>query len=147
VTARRAVVVDVVRTPFGKGRESGALAGVHPVDLRAGVLEALLARAGLEPARIDDVVAGCSLPVGEQAGNIARHALLAAGMPVEVPGVTIDRKCGSFQQALHSAAQGVSAPRRTCRAASAVTAGPAQPAAETTGGRPGVVGGHDTTSP
>jgi acetyl-CoA acyltransferase len=107
MTARRAVVVDVVRTPFGKGRETGALAGTHPVDLLAGVLEALLARTGLEPARVDDVVAGCSLPVGEQAGNIARHALLAAGMPVEVPGVTIDRKCGSFQQALHFAAQGV----------------------------------------
>jgi acetyl-CoA acyltransferase len=107
MTQRRAVVVDVVRTPFGKGRDSGALAGVHPVDLLAGVLEAVLARTGLDAARVDDVIAGCSLPVGEQAGNIARHALLAAGMPVEVPGVTIDRKCGSFQQALHFAAQGV----------------------------------------
>jgi acetyl-CoA acyltransferase len=107
VSAPRAVVVDVVRTPFGKGRDRGALAGVHPVDLLAGVLEALLARTGLDPARVDDVIAGCSLPVGEQAGNIARHAVLAAGMPVEVPGVTIDRKCGSFQQALHFAAQGV----------------------------------------
>jgi acetyl-CoA acyltransferase len=107
MTQRRAVVVDVVRTPFGKGRDGGALAGIHPVDLLADVLEAVLARTGLDPVRVDDVIAGCSLPVGEQAGNIARHALLAAGMPVEVPGVTIDRKCGSFQQALHFAAQGV----------------------------------------
>ncbi|MDT7708353.1 MAG: acetyl-CoA acyltransferase [Pseudonocardiales bacterium] len=104
---RRAVVVDVVRTPFGKGRAGGALEGEHPVDLLALVLEALLRRSGLDPGRVDDVIAGCTLPVAEQAGNIARHALLAAGMPVEVPGVSIDRKCGSFQQALHFAAQGV----------------------------------------
>jgi acetyl-CoA acyltransferase len=105
--ARRAVVVDVARTPFGKGRPGGALAGEHPVDLLALVLEALLRRSDLDPARVDDVIAGCTMPVAEQAGNIARHALLAAGMPVEVPGVSIDRKCGSFQQALHFAAQGV----------------------------------------
>ena len=101
----RAVVVDVVRTPFTKGRETGGLHGEHPVDLLAGVLEALLHRTGL--TEVDDVIAGCTLPVAEQAGNIARHALLAAGMPVTVPGVSIDRKCGSFQQALHFAAQGV----------------------------------------
>lgn len=106
---RRPVVVDVVRTPFGKGRAGGALAGEHPVDLLALVLESLLQRTALDPARVDDVIAGCTLPVAEQAGNIARHALLAAGMPVEVPGVSIDRKCGSFQQALHFAAQGVAA--------------------------------------
>lgn len=105
--ARRAVVVDVLRTPFGKGRPGGALAGRHPVDLLATVLARLLERNGIDAGMVDDVIAGCSLPVAEQAGNIARHALLSAGMPVEVPGVTIDRKCGSFQQALHFAAQGV----------------------------------------
>jgi acetyl-CoA acyltransferase len=101
----RAVVVDVVRTPFGKGRAGGGLAGEHPVDLLAGVLGALLERNGL--TEVDDVIAGCTLPVAEQSGNIARHAVLAAGLPVTVPGVSIDRKCGSFQQALHFAAQGV----------------------------------------
>jgi acetyl-CoA acyltransferase len=100
-------VVDVVRSPFGKGRSTGVLAGWHPVDLLATVLEALLSRNELDAGLVDDVIAGCSLPVGEQAGNIARHALLAAGMPVSVPGVSVDRKCGSFQQALHFAAQGV----------------------------------------
>lgn len=105
----RPVLVDVVRTPFGKGRPGGALATVHPVDLLAGVLESLVERTGLEAGRVDDVIAGCTLPVAEQAGNIARHALLAAGFPPEVPGVSIDRKCGSFQQALHFAAQGVAA--------------------------------------
>lgn len=101
------MIVDVVRTPFGKGRPGGALAGRHPVDLLAEILERLLVRSDLDGAMVDDVIAGCSLPVAEQAGNIARNALLAAGMPVEVPGVSIDRKCGSFQQALHFAAQGV----------------------------------------
>ncbi|MDP3983516.1 MAG: thiolase family protein [Acidimicrobiia bacterium] len=83
------------------------MAGEHPVDLLAGVLSTLVERSGIDAARVDDVIAGCSLPVGEQSGNIARHALLAAGMPESVPGVSIDRKCGSFQQALHFAAQGV----------------------------------------
>jgi acetyl-CoA acyltransferase len=109
MSGRRPVVVEVVRSPFGKGRSGGALAGEHPVDLLAHVLQALLQRTGVDPARIDDVIAGCTLPVAEQSGNIARHALLAAGLPVEVPGVSIDRKCGSFQQALHFAAQGVAA--------------------------------------
>lgn len=103
------VIVDVVRTPFGKGRPTGVLAGIHPVDLLAEVLEQLVSRSGIDPVLIDDVIAGNSLPVAEQSGNIARHALLAAGLPEEVPGVSIDRKCGSFQQALHFAAQGVAA--------------------------------------
>jgi acetyl-CoA acyltransferase len=107
MTAGRAVVVDVVRTPFGKGRPSGALAGEHPVDLLAGVLAGLLERSQLDGGLVDDVIAGCTLPVAEQSGNVARHSLLAAGLPVTVPGVSIDRKCGSFQQALHFAAQGV----------------------------------------
>lgn len=104
---RRAVVVDVVRTPFTKGKNTGALVGVHPVDLLAGVLVALQERTGLDPAHVEDVIAGCVLPVGEQAGNIARHAVLAAGWPHEVPGTTLDRKCGSAQQALQFAVQAV----------------------------------------
>ncbi|HEV7688068.1 MAG TPA: thiolase family protein, partial [Acidimicrobiia bacterium] len=105
--ARRAVIVDAVRSPFGKGRATGALAPVHPVDLLAVTIEALVQRTGLDPGRVDDVIAGCAIPVGEQAGNIARHAALAAGLPEEVPGTTVDRKCGSSLQALHFAAQGV----------------------------------------
>ncbi|WP_346623730.1 thiolase family protein [Blastococcus montanus] len=104
---RRAVVVDVVRSPFAKGKDTGALVGVHPVDLLAGVLAALQERTGIDPGRIDDVIAGCVLPVGEQSGNVARHAVLAAGWPEEVPATTIDRKCGSAQQALQFAAQAV----------------------------------------
>ena len=104
---RRAVVVDVVRSPFTRGKEAGALAGVHPVDLLAGVLDALQRRTGIDPGLVDDVVAGCVLPVGEQSGNIARHAVLAAGWPEHVPATTIDRKCGSAQQALQFAAQAV----------------------------------------
>jgi acetyl-CoA acyltransferase len=104
---RRAVIVDAVRSPFGKGRPTGALAPVHPVDLLALTVEALVQRTGLDPARVDDLIAGCAIPVGEQAGNIARHAALAAGLPEEVPGTTVDRKCGSSQQALQFAAQGI----------------------------------------
>ncbi len=104
---RRAVVVDVVRSPFAKGKDTGALVGVHPVDLLAGVLAALRERTGIDPGRIDDVIAGCVLPVGEQSGNVARHAVLAAGWPETVPATTIDRKCGSAQQALQFAAQAI----------------------------------------
>ncbi len=104
---RRAVIVDGVRTPFGKGRPGGALHGVHPVDLYAGLLSALVARNGLDPARIDDVLTGCVLQVGEQAGNIGRQAALAAGLPESVPAVTIERKCGSAQQAIDFAAMGL----------------------------------------
>jgi acetyl-CoA acetyltransferase family protein len=104
---REAVIVDIVRTPFGRGRPNGALAGVHPVELLAGVLDAVVTRNGLDAGLVEDVIAGCVLQVGEQAGNIARNAALAAGFPVTLPGVTVDRKCGSSQQALHFAAQGV----------------------------------------
>jgi acetyl-CoA acyltransferase len=104
---RRAVIIDALRTPFGKGRETGALAPVHPVDLLALVIEALVERTGVDPGRIDDVIAGCAIPVGEQAGNIARHAALAAGLPEAVPGTTVDRKCGSSQQALQFAASAI----------------------------------------
>jgi len=99
-----AYVVDVVRTPFGKGRESGILAGVHPVDLLSTALVALAQRTNIDPGLIEDTIVGCVQQVGEQAGNIARHAVLASGWPTSVPGVTLDRKCGSFQQAVHFAA-------------------------------------------
>ena len=104
---RRAVIVDVVRSPFTRGREGSTLSPLHPVDLYAGVLDALLKRSGVEPARVEDVIAGCVAQVGEQAANIARHAILAAGFPETVPGVSLDRKCGSAQQAVDFAAQGV----------------------------------------
>jgi acetyl-CoA acyltransferase len=102
-----ALVIDALRTPVGRGRPDGALAGVHPVDLLAGVLEVLVTRLGVDPGEVDDVIAGCGIPAREQAGNIARHAVLAAGWPTAVPGMTVDRKCGSSQQALHLAAQAV----------------------------------------
>ena len=107
MSPRRAVIVDVVRSPFGRGRAGGALDGVHPVDLYAQVLRALIARTGIDPTLIEDVITGCVIQVGEQAGNIGRQAVLAAGFPESVPAVTLDRKCGSAQQALDFAAQGV----------------------------------------
>ncbi|MFJ8232007.1 acetyl-CoA C-acetyltransferase [Streptomyces sp. NPDC094448] len=100
-----AYIVEAVRTPVGRRR--GALAAVHPADLGAHVLTALVERSGIDPAAVDDVVFGCLDTVGPQAGNIARTAWLAAGLPEEVPGVTVDRQCGSSQQALHFAAQAV----------------------------------------
>jgi len=107
MSARRAVIVDVVRTPFGRGRENGALTGVHPVDLYAATIASLVRRTGIDPACIEDVISGCVIQVAEQAGNIGRQAALAAGLPETVPGVTLDRKCGSAQQAIDFAAQGV----------------------------------------
>lgn len=104
---RRAVIVDVVRSPFGRGREDGALAGLHPVDLLAQVLQGLMSRTGVDPALVEDVITGCVIQVAEQAGNIGRQAVLAAGFPETVPAVTLDRKCGSAQQAMDFAAQGV----------------------------------------
>jgi len=104
-----AVVVDAVRTASGKGKPGGALSGVHPVDLLAQVLEALVERNGLDPARIDDVIGGCVTQAGEQAANITRQAVFAAGFPESVPATTVDRQCGSSQQAAAFAAQGVMA--------------------------------------
>jgi acetyl-CoA acetyltransferase family protein len=104
---RRAVIVDAVRTPFGRGRPGGALDGAHPVDLYAQTLAELGRRTGVDPALIEDVITGCVIQVAEQAGNIGRQAALAAGFPESVPAVTLDRKCGSAQQALDFAAQGV----------------------------------------
>jgi acetyl-CoA acyltransferase len=104
---RRAVIVDVVRSPFCRGRASGTLQGVHPVDLYASVLKELLRRTALDPELIEDVITGCVIQVAEQSGNIGRQAVLAAGFPESVPAVTLDRKCGSAQQAFDFAAQGV----------------------------------------
>ncbi|MFH8791443.1 acetyl-CoA C-acetyltransferase [Streptomyces sp. NPDC017941] len=100
-----AYIVEAVRTPVGK--RGGGLAAVHPADLGAHVLKALVERGGVDPAAVDDVVFGCLDAVGPQAGDIARTSWLAAGLPEEVPGVTVDRQCGSSQQALHFAAQAV----------------------------------------
>jgi acetyl-CoA C-acetyltransferase len=100
-----AFLVDAVRTPVG--RRGGGLAGVHPADLGAHVIGALMSRAGVDPVAVDDVVLGCVDTIGPQAGDIARTAWLAAGLPEEVPGVTVDRQCGSSQQAVHFAAQAV----------------------------------------
>jgi acetyl-CoA acetyltransferase family protein len=102
-----AVIVDAVRTPLG--RRNGKLKDWHPVDLAAETLKALQHRTGINPELIDDVVMGCVMQVGEQAFNVGRNAVLAAGWPSSVPGTTIDRQCGSSQQAAHFAAQGVMA--------------------------------------
>jgi acetyl-CoA acetyltransferase family protein len=102
---REAVIVDAVRTPLGK--RNGQLKDWHPVDLLAHTLSALVQRSNLDPAMIDDVIAGCVVQVNEQALNIARNAVLAAGFPESVPATTVDRQCGSSQQAIHFAAQGV----------------------------------------
>jgi acetyl-CoA C-acetyltransferase len=100
-----AYIVEAVRTPVG--RRKGGLSGVHPADLGAHVLKAVVERAGIDPAAVEDVVFGCLDTVGPQAGDIARTSWLAAGLPEEVPGVTIDRQCGSSQQAVHFAVQGI----------------------------------------
>jgi len=100
-----AVLVDVVRT--GGGRRNGKLRGWHPADLLGEVLRALVARNDLDPGLIDDVIVGCVMQVGEQALNVGRNAVLAAGFPESVPATTVDRQCGSSQQAVHFAAQGV----------------------------------------
>lgn len=101
------VIVDAVRTPIG--RRNGALAGVHPADLSASVLTALAERSGISADLVDDVIWGCVSQISEQAFNIARTAVLSAGWPESVPGVTVDRQCGSSQQALHFAVAGVMA--------------------------------------
>src|SRR6266536_6114027 len=102
---RDAVIVGAVRTPVG--RRKGGLAGVHPVDLSGHVLAALAARTGFHPVEVEDVIWGCVSQVGEQAWNVGRNAVLAAGWPETVPGTTVDRQCGSSQQAIHMAAAAV----------------------------------------
>jgi len=106
---REAVIVDAVRTPLGRGKANGALYGWHPVDLAAHTLRAIVDRNGLDPALVEDVIMGCVSQVGEQGLNVARNAALAAGFPESVCGTSVDRQCGSSQQALHFAAQGVMA--------------------------------------
>jgi acetyl-CoA acyltransferase len=102
-----AVIIDAVRTPLGK--RNGSLSDWHPADLAAETLKALAERNSLDPANVDDVIMGCVSQVGEQTYNIGRNAVLGAGWPETVPGVTIDRQCGSSQQSVHFAAQGVMA--------------------------------------
>ena len=102
---RDAVIVEAVRTPIGK--RNGGLSGVHAVDLSAHVLRSLADRTGVDPSLVDDVIWGCVGQVGEQTFDIARNALLAAGWPESVPGVTVDRQCGSSQQSVHFAAAGL----------------------------------------
>src|SRR5216683_2324301 len=105
MSARDAVIVDAVRTPVGK--MNGSLAGIHAAELSAHVLAALAERNGLDPAVVDDVVWGCVQQVGQQAGDVGRMAVLAAGWPESVPGTTVDRQCGSSQQSVHFAAAGL----------------------------------------
>src|SRR5215471_14310459 len=100
-----AVIVDAVRTPLG--RRNGALKDVHPVDLAALTLDSIVQRNDLDPDVVEDVIMGCVMQVGEQAVNVGRNAALAAGFPESVVGTTVDRQCGSSQQAAHFAAQGV----------------------------------------
>src|SRR5437660_9146463 len=104
-TMREAIIVDAVRTPIG--RRGGKLKDWHPVDLMAHVLSALVERNGIDAGLVEDVIVGCVVEVGEQSLNVARNAVLAAGFPETVPGTTVDRQCGSSQQAIHFAAQGV----------------------------------------
>ncbi|MGW0532256.1 thiolase family protein [Streptomyces sp. NPDC003032] len=104
---RDAVIVEAVRTPVGKGKPNGALAGVHPVELLAHTLRTLVERSGIDPATVDDVIGGTVDQVAEQAMNTTRYAVLSAGFPESVPATTVDRQCGSSQQAVHFAAQGV----------------------------------------
>jgi acetyl-CoA acetyltransferase family protein len=104
---RDAVIVDTVRTPIG--RRKGKLAGYHPTELLSLALRALVERTGVDPALVDDVIGGCVTQVGEQSTNVTRNAWIAAGLPWHVPGTTVDRQCGSSQQAMHFGAQGVMA--------------------------------------
>ena len=104
---QNAVIVDVVRTPLGK--RNGKLKDVHPVELAAHTLRALIERNDFDPALVEDVIMGCVMQVGDQAVNVGRNAALSAGFPETVMGTTIDRQCGSSQQAAHFAAQGVMA--------------------------------------
>ncbi len=128
-----AVIIDAVRSP--SGRRNGALSAIQPVDLLAFVLEALVDRSGIEAAMVDDVIAGCVSQSGEQSFNVARKALLAAGFPHRVPGTTIDRQCGSSQQAVAFAAQGILAGAYECAIACGVESMSRVPLLETAQGR------------
>src|SRR5512133_2845146 len=100
-----AYIVATART--AGGRKGGRLAGWHPADLAASVLDSLIERSGADPAQVEDVIMGCVMQAGEQSNNIARNAIMASKLPESVPGTSIDRQCGSSQQALHFAAQAV----------------------------------------
>src|SRR5512146_2327987 len=113
-----AFIVAAVRT--ASGRRGGRLSGWQPVDLGAQVLDALVDRAGIDPAAVEDVIMGCVMPAGEQSNNIARNAVMASKLPESVPGTTLDRQCGSSQQALHFAAQAVMAGTMDCVIAAGV---------------------------
>jgi acetyl-CoA acyltransferase len=104
-----AVIVDAVRTPVAKGKAGGGLSAVHPSDLLAGQLQALVERTGIDPGLLEDVIVGCAQQVGEQSGNIGRNAVLGAGFPESVPATTLNRQCGSSQQAAAFGAQAVMA--------------------------------------
>jgi acetyl-CoA acyltransferase len=131
-----AVIVEAVRTPIGK--RNGSLAGVHPVDLSAHVLKALIERTGIDPGTIDDVIWGCVSQVGEQSSNVGRYAVLAAGWPETVPGITVNRACGSSQAAFEQAAHGVIAGQYDIAVAGGVESMSRVPlgAARSTGGAP-----------
>jgi acetyl-CoA acyltransferase len=105
----KAVIVDAIRTPMGRGKSTGALASVHPVDLLSQLLKQLVERTGIDPGQVDDVLVGCVSQVGEQSGTPGRFAWLGAGFPAHVPSTTIERKCGSGQQAMEFANQGIMA--------------------------------------
>ena len=105
----QAVIVDAVRSPMGRGKVGGALSSAHPTDLLAGVITALVDRTGVDPGDVEDLMVGCVSQGGEQSATPGRQAWLAAGFPVHVPSVTIERKCGSGQQAVEFAAQGIAA--------------------------------------
>ena len=106
---RDVFIIEAIRTPIGRGKQDGALHGVHPVDLLAGTLSALVKRAGVNPAEVEDIVAGCVTATGEQGTNIGRLAGLKARFPIEVPALQLNRFCGSGQQAIHFAAQAIAA--------------------------------------
>ena len=108
-TPRDVYVIDAIRTPIGRGKNDGSLHGVHPVNLLASTLTALMERAGVSAAHVEDIVAGCVTPIGEQGANIGRLAGLKARFPVEVPALQLNRFCGSGQQAIHFAAQAIAA--------------------------------------
>jgi acetyl-CoA acyltransferase len=107
VSAREAVIVGSVRSPLVRGRAGGKFAATHPVDLLAQVLQGLVNTSGIDPAEVDDVIGGCVTQIGEQSSNVTRSAVLAAGFPESVPATTVDRQCGSSQQAVSFAAQGI----------------------------------------
>jgi len=109
MTIKTAVIVDAIRTPTGRGRAEGALSGLHPTDLLAQLFRALVARNQLDSGTVDDVIVGCVSQVGEQSGSPGRLAWLGAGLAEHVPSTVVDRRCGSSQQAVHFAAQGIAA--------------------------------------